>query len=443
MLLSLWFLIALVVAAAGALLAWVAFGVRRRAWRKAGRPTHGGWRLWVTRALSAVGILALSAAAAADGFNRHFSYVPTFAALRGDVSPDLRKPSQVALGPAREPGHVPDHGVVDKVTIPGPVSGIGDRTSYVYLPPAYFDPAQSLREFPVLYLIHGSPGTAIDWLRGGYVDRSMDMLLKQHAIEPFIVVLPDVNGGYRRDVECQDVVGGPQAQTYLVTDVVSWVDTHYRTVPDRKGRAIGGLSTGGYCGINLTLRHQDVFSAAVSHSGYGRPDRNAYTGDLFGGDKALRDANTPNLYAPTIPLKLPLGVYLDAGAGDGESRRGSTALYEVLHRRGVSVTLDIVQGESHDFVAWRQNLRLSLPWVSRWFTEQGVESSHTVVSAPDTSDLPPPSPTDSVKPATPAPGACPKSSTGAPTPAPPVGAGAKPAALNRCTTPKPVVPRKP
>jgi enterochelin esterase-like enzyme len=398
MLLSLWFLVTLACAAGVALVGWVLLGIRHYRRRKAGKHVLHGWQLWLARLGATLLTLVLIVATVADAFNRKFSYIPTFAALRGNISPELVKghqepPVEVAAGPAFV---MPDHGTVEEVQVPGPVSNIGPRRTFVYLPPEYYDPAQRDRHFPVLYLIHGSPGTSADWLRGGYVDRSMDRLLKDKAIEPFIVVLPDVNGGYRRDVECQDVAGGPMAQTYLVKDVVGWVDEHYRTVLDRRGRAIGGLSTGGYCGLNLTFRHQDVYSAAVSHSGYGRPDKNAYTGDLFGGDQALRAANTPDSYLPTIPLHLPIGVYLDAGGTDGDARRGSARLFEVLQSRGVTVTYNVVQGESHDFVAWRQNLRLSLPWVSKWFHAQGAEGGKSMVTAPDTSDLPPPSPTDSV-----------------------------------------------
>jgi len=396
MLLSVWLLAALVTAPLAAIAGWAALGLRRRRRLRASVAVRRGPSLWALRAGAVVVIAALVAVAGADAANRRYSYIPTFAALRGDVSPDLarapRHGAELALGaPA-----APDHGQVDKVSIPGRASGVQARTGYVYLPPAYFDRTQPVRRFPVLYLIHGSPGTAVDWLRGGYVDRSMDRLLAEQAINPFIVVLPDVNGGYRRDVECQDVPGGPQAQTYVVEDVVNWVDAHYRTLADRTGRAVGGLSTGGYCGVNLLLRHQDVFSAAVSHSGYGKPDHNAYTGDLFHGDNALRLANTPDAYLATIPLRQPLAVYLDAGATDGESLRESTLLYRVLHRRGVDVTLNIVRGESHDFVTWRRNLRLSLPWVSRWFAAQGASTAFSDVIAPDASDLPPPAPTDAV-----------------------------------------------
>jgi len=391
---SLWFFVLLAAVASLALLGFVALERRHRVRRRADAQVARGWRLGLYRAGGVVGCLTLALATTAEGFNRHYSYIPTFAALFGYVSPDLVHRASAGATPPPPHQKPPDHGVVEEISVPGPAAGFPGRRTFVYLPPAYFDGSTPTRRFPVLYLIHGSPGTSVDWLRGGYVDRTMDELLRRGAIDPFIVVLPDVNGGYFRDVECEDVAHGPKAQTYLVSDVVGYMDSHYRTVPDRAARAIGGLSTGGYCGLNLTFRHQDVFSAVVSHSGYGKPDRNFYTGDLFGGDRALEQANTPNYYLPSIPLQLPIGVYLDAGQDDGDSRRGNALLFRILEPRGVAVTMNVVQGESHTFVAWRRNLLLSLPWVSQWFTSQAVASGASTVLAPEAGYLPPPSLSD-------------------------------------------------
>jgi enterochelin esterase-like enzyme len=393
-LVSLWFFVLLVGVAGLALAGFAALEWRRRARRRAGAHIAHGWRLALYRS-GGVGLcLALAAASTAEGFNRHYSYIPTFAALFGYVSPDLVHRPSAGTTPPPPDQKPPDHGVVEEISVPGPAAGFEGRRTFVYLPPAYFDGSTPTRRFPVLYLIHGSPGTSVDWLRGGYVDRTMDELLRRAVIDPFIVVLPDVNGGYFRDVECEDVPRGPKAQTYLATDMVGYVDSHYRTLPNRAARAIGGLSTGGYCGLNLTFRHQDVFSAAVSHSGYGKPDRNLYTGDLFGGDKVLEEANTPNYYLPTIPLQLPIGVYLDAGQDDGDSRRGNALLFRMLEPRGVAVTMNIVQGESHTFVAWRRNLLLSLPWLSKWFAAQTVGTGVSTVMPPEAGYLPPPSLSD-------------------------------------------------
>jgi enterochelin esterase-like enzyme len=396
MLLSLWFFVVLVVLAVAAPSALLALHLCRQRSRRIRGIAAEPWRLALARTAGAALTAALVLAAVADGFDRHYAYIPTLHALFGDVSPDLGhgRPALAAASTPRASTAVARNGVDEHVLIPGAVSGVPTRDAYVYLPAAYLDPSNANHRFPVLYLLHGSPGIAIDWIRGGYADRTMDKLLRDGTVAPFIIVMPDVNGGYRRDLECQDVPGGPQDETYLVKDVVAWVDAQYRTIPTPAARAIGGLSTGGYCGINLTFRHQDVFSAAVSHSGYGRPDHNVYTGNLFGGDRRRRAANTPDEYLATIPIAPSLGVYLDAGLGDEQSRRGARRLYDLLRSRGVAVTLNIVPGESHNFVAWRKNLSLSLPWVSRWFGAHEMTSATGVVAEPSDAYLPPPSASD-------------------------------------------------
>ena len=381
MLLAWWFLALLIGAAAAVPVLGGVFGVRRRRRRRAGVAVVGGWRLALRRLTLVFGTVTFGLAATAAAVNDHYSYIPSFHALFGDVSPDLvshpvAARSEVGDGAVRSVAKkAADHGTVEKVPVAGPVSGIGARDTYVYLPPEYFDSARAAERFPVLYLLHGSPGISVDWLRAGWLDRAMDDLLAKHEIAPFIVVLPDVNGGYRRDTECEDIPGGPHAQTYLVRDVVDYVDANYRTVPNRAARVIGGLSTGGYCALNLVLRHQDTFSGIVSHSGYDRPDHNVYTGDLFGSDAREERANIPGQYLPTIPLTRPLGVYLDVGMSDGQSRSESTELAGVFERRGVPVAFHDFADEAHSWLVWRRNLFSSLPWVSSWFASTGVAVS--------------------------------------------------------------------
>jgi len=369
-LLSLWFLVVLI----GATVVFVALFVTvllppiRKRFQDAHR------RRWPLALGSALLAVVLATASVADAINRHFSYIPSFAALGGHYSPDLIGSSNVSdlMRIADSGGGLPPHGVVVHAMLAGPHSGIS-RRGYVYLPRAYFDPTQRNRRFPVLYMLHGSPGVAADWLRGGFIDRAMDYLLAHGTIAPFIVVLPDVNGGYTRDTECQDIVGGPQVQTYLTDDVTGWVDHHFRTIATSAGRAIGGMSTGGYCALNLMLRHQDVFSAAVMHSGSLAPIESSYSGSLWGGNNGLRRANTPRDYIPTIPIHRRLAVYCDAGTSDPSSVQTCVDTHQLLAARHVRVDVHIYTHQGHDYSAWRKDLYSSLPWVSRWFTQEGLE----------------------------------------------------------------------
>lgn len=387
MLVATWFYVLLIALAGAPLVAWAVLDVLRWRRRRRGLPVISNARVMLLRGWAVVTCLLLGVLATAVGLNRQYQYIPSFAALSGDVSPDLvTTPGNLPVGHARPPvAHVggavgdvasaptrPTHGVVQKVEIGGSLSGIAPRDTYVYLPPQYLDPADAHARFPVLYLLHGSPGISIDWLRGGHLDVAMDELLQERRIQPFIVVMPDVNGGYSRDTECQDIPGGPQVQTYLTYDVPRYVDRNFRTLGDRDARVIGGLSSGGYCALNLAFRHQDVFSAAVSHSGYLAPARNGYTGNLFHGNKTALYENSPSAYLATIPIRQPFGVYLDAGSSDTASVYQSKLAFRVLLQRHVPVVLHVHNDEGHNFSAWSRNLHWSLPWVSRWFVTNHV-----------------------------------------------------------------------
>ncbi|KAB7727581.1 esterase family protein [Rudanella paleaurantiibacter] len=121
------------------------------------------------------------------------------------------------------------------------------------------DSYNSGREFPVVYLLHGYSGNYADWVKkapalAGAVDA-----------QGVIVVCPDGNyGSWYFD---SPVDASFRYETYLANELVNWVDTHYRTVKNRQGRAITGLSMGGHGALYLAFRHQDVFGAAGSMSG--------------------------------------------------------------------------------------------------------------------------------------------------------------------------------
>lgn len=109
--------------------------------------------------------------------------------------------------------------------------------------------------YPVLYLLHGLSDDCTMWQRRTSIERYVSGL-------PLIVAMPD--GG--RSFYCNHT-GGDQYDDHIVKDVVGYVDRTFKTVASAGGRAIGGLSMGGYGAIMLALRHPDVFSVASSHSG--------------------------------------------------------------------------------------------------------------------------------------------------------------------------------
>ncbi|HEY6708330.1 MAG TPA: alpha/beta hydrolase-fold protein, partial [Actinomycetota bacterium] len=131
---------------------------------------------------------------------------------------------------------------------------------------------------------------------------------------------------------------------------------------DRAGRAIGGMSSGGYGALNLGLRHQDRFSVILAQMPYGDPGN--VTRILLGGSRALWQANSPRLYIPTMTFHHPVAVYLIAGSRDpqlGEARR----LAAMLTGRGQVAVVKAVPGATHSWRGARAEIPYSLVFASQ------------------------------------------------------------------------------
>ena len=111
--------------------------------------------------------------------------------------------------------------------------------------------------FGVLYLLHGLHDDYTIWLRLSDIERHV-------AGMPLIVVMPD--GG--RSFYCNDPrPNGSAYEDHVVKDVVSLIDRTFPTIASRGGRAVAGISMGGYGAVMLAMRHPEVFSVAAAHSG--------------------------------------------------------------------------------------------------------------------------------------------------------------------------------
>ncbi len=195
------------------------------------------------------------------------------------------------------------HGVVASGTLASPALA-GRRQPYlVYLPPGYGDRANAGRRYPVLYLLHGAPGQPSDWTNGLHIQLLADELIARGRLRPLIMVMPEGNGGLWHDSQYIDRFDGTfNAATYIARDLLRVVDARYRTVATRGGRAIAGISEGGYGAMNLALTHRSTFGTAISVSGYFRADPREVGGggDPFGGSAQLMAHNSPLLYAPSL-----------------------------------------------------------------------------------------------------------------------------------------------
>lgn len=158
--------------------------------------------------------------------------------------------------------HGPDGGGVWIGRIPNTVVPSDHRRSAVYLPPG-FTPT---RRYPVVYLLHGMAGSPSSIYDGMQLAKVADGMIARGA-PPFVAVVPVA--GPRVDPNSGEWAG--VWESYLVQDVVPWVDTNLPTIPKAAGRALEGVCAGGYGAVDIGLRHPGLFGTLGAFDGYFTP----------------------------------------------------------------------------------------------------------------------------------------------------------------------------
>jgi putative tributyrin esterase len=128
----------------------------------------------------------------------------------------------------------------------------------IVLPPDY---RGSDDRYPVLYLLHGYMQNYTIW------GRNLGAAFYARNLGDLIVVLPDGGNSWFVNYAVSDDGQLNNWEDYLIADLIQYVDGNYRTVARREGRAIAGLSMGGYAAFTLALRHPDLFVSMGSTSG--------------------------------------------------------------------------------------------------------------------------------------------------------------------------------
>lgn len=256
------------------------------------------------------------------------------------------------------------HGTVVRETISAPELGDSTQTVRVYLPPSYEAPGPA-RDYPVVYLLHGWPGSAGNWFDNGRVAATADTLIANGRIPEVILVCPDGNGGglLGRSLWIDSHDGRRRFESWLTGSLVWKVDARFRTRREPSFRAIIGLSDGALGAFNATLKHPDVFTAAGGHSGDYRPRRGFGTGAIFGpqpGADSIEAANSPEVYlARVVETARHQRIYFDCGTSDNDGLEGSRGLDSVMTALGVPHEYREYPG-SHTWAYWRKYVRESL-----------------------------------------------------------------------------------
>jgi enterochelin esterase-like enzyme len=295
---------------------------------------------WQVRGRSAgltAGVGLALAAFVAVGALGVYRYVDSFWLYRG-------------FPPPRDAPFVRDHGTASRFYLASPALGGRRQPVDVYLPPGYA--THPYRRYGVLYLLHGfpgRPGAFLQTVRMGVVE---DELVARHRAQPLILVMPFGSTGSFTDKEWANGVRPHEEwETFVARDLVRAVDARYRTVRAGSGRAIAGLSEGGYGALNIALHHPREFRVVESWSGYERADDVA---SIFNHDRTLLASNSPlsDLAYATPALRRAHAFFWLYTATDDRLRPQNGAFADELRHAGVPFRYFVFRG-GHDWRLWR------------------------------------------------------------------------------------------
>jgi enterochelin esterase-like enzyme len=152
--------------------------------------------------------------------------------------------------------HIKIHGVSLEGNLEGETV---DRDVSVFLPPSYNK--NKHRRYPVIYGLHGigMRPEPEEWANIIHVPQTIEGAFALGSKE-MIVVLPDANTVYGGSMYSSSMTTG-DFERFIYHDVVSYIDAHYRTIPDRLSRGLVGHSMGGYGATRIAMKHPDVFGS--------------------------------------------------------------------------------------------------------------------------------------------------------------------------------------
>lgn len=257
---------------------------------------------------------------------------------------------------------LPAHGTIVADSLVSPALKGQKKPFMVYLPPSYNTPQGQAKRYPVLYLLHGSPGSDKDWFSGGKADQSADTLIALGKVPELIIVLPDGNSRSGAPGEWGNSYDHRQnIETYVAHDLVQYVDAKYRTIPEPASRGIGGNSMGGFGAMNIAIHHPDVFGFVISLGGYYRAE-----GAIWGNNPAYIRANSPIDVLPGDKRAWQLQFFLGAATKDQPYYTYSRQFASELDRLQLPYQFDIQSGY-HSWKIWQIQIYNALLWL-HWGT---------------------------------------------------------------------------
>ncbi|MGV1860679.1 esterase [Rhizobium rhizogenes] len=225
-----------------------------------------------------------------------------------------------------------------------------ERQMYVYTPPGYTDASKPL---PVVYLYHGFGDTVGSWVTQGRAPQILDNLLAEKKIEPMIVVIPDTETDIP-DAIAENFPGADRRKNFypinadaadreLTQDLIPYMKKHYRVRDNADGRAVVGLSQGGYQALVSGLSHLGTFGWVATFSGV-----STTTVPNKAVDAALND--------PTKINKALRGFTVTVGSKDQVTGKDIAGLKATLDEKKIAHDYHEYPDLQHEMDVWRPSL---------------------------------------------------------------------------------------
>ncbi|MES2603950.1 MAG: alpha/beta hydrolase-fold protein [Pseudomonadota bacterium] len=293
-------------------------------------------------------------------------------------------------------------GTLTNDLIESPALGVSKRFN-IYLPDGY---ANGSVRYPVIYLVHGWGVDEDSWSSAGLTVQKVADSMNLQAI----IVMPDGDRGVyvnavvpanydacmlqeppvrnANEPRQEFCVRNANYESYMVDDIIPYIDGNYRTIPAREARSITGESAGGLASMQLALRHKDLFASAAAHSGgvsmlYLPQEGRALTSmqhrpgfeeweAMFGLDiEGWKQHNPYSLLDSLEPNELAL--YFDSGTEDEFGFYPMAVHFDQrLTELQLEHTFVSVPGGKHDDVFFSSRIPFSLAFQVEQFRKAGV-----------------------------------------------------------------------
>jgi enterochelin esterase-like enzyme len=235
-----------------------------------------------------------------------------------------------------------------------------DWSYVVYLPPGYRTDGP---RYPVLYLLHGNDDDAHHWITQGHLQTAADALIARKDVPPVVIVMPQ--GGTDWYVDRKEKI-----ETAFFSELLPTIESHYAVSNERKGRAIGGVSMGGFGALRYAMLAPDRFCSVLLlspaiYSDEPPPQSAARRVHVFGEHRFDADVwhalNYPALWPRYMSQSYRLPMFIAAGDDDLVIQAEASLLYTHLREAGNPAALRIIGG-GHNWDTWAALLPTALKY---------------------------------------------------------------------------------